>query len=64
LVVSAFAWSIKACGANMMIPSYGAVFADEADLSTCAEQLVVDKPIAAKNDNNIFFIVSCFFILF
>ena len=42
-----------------MMPSDGAVFADEADLSTCAEQPVVDKPTAAKSDKSIFFI-SCF----
>ena len=43
----------------MTIPSDGAVFADETDLSTCAEQPVVDKPTAAKSDKSIFFI-SCF----
>lgn len=47
-----------------MMPSDGAVFADEADLPACAEQPVVDQPMAAKRDKSIFFIVSCFFILF
>ena len=44
-----------------MMPSDGAVFADEADLPACAEQPVVDKPTAAKSDKSIFFIVFCFF---
>ena len=55
-MVSAFAWLMNACGANTMIPSDGAVFADEADLPACAEQPVVDKPMAAKRDKSIFFI--------
>ena len=46
-----------------MMPSDGADFADGsdgADWLACAEQPVVDKPMAAKNDKSIFFIVYCF----
>ena len=62
-MVSAFAWSIKACGANTMIPSDGADFADEADLPVCAEQPVVYKPMAAKRDKSIFFIFCFVYIV-
>lgn len=46
-----------------MIPSDGADFADEADLPACAEQPVVDKPMAAKRDKSIFFIFCFIYIV-
>lgn len=47
----------------MTMPSDGAVFADKADLSACAKQPVVDKPMAAKRDKSIFFISYFIYIV-